>query len=68
MIGTASATSATSYDLRGITPTLSTDDSHVGLDPVQGRHRVAGGGCTPGIKLPLNKPIYTAFDVYMKRR
>ncbi len=68
MIQDAMAAGATSYDLRGITPTLSTDDSHVGLI----QFKVGTGGQAVEYAgewdLPLNKPIYTAFDVYMKRR
>jgi len=62
------AAGATTYDLRGITPTLSTDDSHVGLI----QFKVGTGGQAVEYAgewdLPLNKPIYTAFDLYMKRR
>ncbi|HEY9354321.1 MAG TPA: peptidoglycan bridge formation glycyltransferase FemA/FemB family protein [Nocardioides sp.] len=68
MIQDAMAAGATTYDLRGITPTLSTDDSHVGLI----QFKVGTGGQAVEYAgewdLPLNKPIYTAFDVYMKRR
>jgi vancomycin resistance protein VanK len=56
------------YDLRGITDTLDSDDSHVGL--VQ--FKVGTGGEAVEYAgewdLPLNKPIYKAFDLYMKRR
>jgi len=56
------------YDLRGITPTLSADDSHVGLI----QFKVGTGGQAVEYAgewdLPLVKPLYTAFDIYMKRR
>ena len=56
------------HDLRGITDTLDSDDAHVGL--VQ--FKVGTGGEAVEYAgewdLPLNKPIYKAFDIYMKRR
>ena len=56
------------YDLRGITDTLASGDSHVGL--VQ--FKVGTGGEAVEYAgewdLPLNRPIYKAFDLYMKRR
>ena len=56
------------YDLRGITDTLDTEDSHVGLI----RFKVGTGGEAVEYvgewDLPLNKPIYKAFDLYMRRR
>ena len=44
MIRDSLAAGAHVYDLRGITDTLDSDDSHVGPDPVQGRHRRRGSG------------------------
>ena len=56
------------YDLRGITPTLSTDDSHVGLI----QFKVGTGGQAVRYvgewDLPLRPIVYRAFDLYMKRR
>ena len=56
------------YDLRGITDTLDTEDSHVGLI----RFKVGTGGEAVEYvgewDLPLSKPIYKAFDLYMRRR
>ncbi|MEP9381869.1 lipid II:glycine glycyltransferase FemX [Nocardioides cheoyonin] len=68
MIRDALAAGATVYDLRGITPTLSAEDSHVGLI----QFKVGTGGRAVEYAgewdLPLNRPLYTAFDLYMKRR
>jgi len=68
MIRSAIAQGADVYDLRGITPTLDTEDSHVGLI----QFKVGTGGEAVEYAgewdLPLNKPLYTAFDLYMKRR
>ncbi|MDR7310228.1 vancomycin resistance protein VanK [Nocardioides luteus] len=56
------------YDLRGITPTLSADDPHVGLI----QFKVGTGG--RAVKyvgewdLPLRPLVYRAFDLYMRRR
>jgi len=59
---------ATVYDLRGITPTLSADDSHVGLI----QFKVGTGGRAVEYAgewdLPLKPLVYKAFDLYMKRR
>ncbi|GGU14132.1 lipid II:glycine glycyltransferase FemX [Nocardioides albus] len=56
------------YDLRGITPTLSADDPHVGL--VQ--FKVGTGGRAVRYvgewDLPLRPIVYRAFDLYMRRR
>ena len=56
------------YDLRGITPTLDADDSHVGLI----QFKVGTGGRAVEYAgewdLPLNRPLYKAFDLYMSRR
>ena len=56
------------YDLRGITDTLDSDDSHVGLI----QFKVGTGGEAVEYvgewDLAINSLIYKAFDVYMKRR
>ena len=56
------------YDLRGITDTLRADDSHVGLI----QFKVGTGGEAVEYAgewdLPVNKALYAAFDLYMKRR
>jgi vancomycin resistance protein VanK len=56
------------YDLRGITPTLDADDSHVGLI----QFKVGTGGQAVRYvgewDLPLRPMIYRAFDLYMRRR
>lgn len=53
------------HDLRGITPTLDADDSHVGLI----QFKVGTGGqavrCVGEWDRPL---VYRAFDLYMRRR
>lgn len=59
---------ASVYDLRGITETLDPEDSHVGLI----QFKVGTGGEAveyPGEwDLPLNRLLYKAFDLYMRRR
>jgi len=56
------------YDLRGITPTLDTDDPHVGLI----QFKVGTGGRAVRYvgewDLPLRPLVYRAFDLYMRRR
>ena len=68
MIRDSLAAGAHVYDLRGITDTLDSDDSHVGLI----QFKVGTGGEAVEYAgewdLPLNKPLYKAFDLYMKRR
>ena len=68
MIRDALAAGATVYDLRGITDTLDAEDSHVGLI----QFKVGTGGQAVEYAgewdLPLNRPLYAAFDLYMKRR
>ena len=68
MIRDSLAAGAHVYDLRGITDTLASDDSHVGLI----QFKVGTGGEAVEYAgewdLPLNKPLYKAFDLYMKRR
>ena len=59
---------ASVYDLRGITDTLDADDPHVGL--VQ--FKVGTGGEAVEYvgewDLPLNRPLYAAFSLYLSRR
>lgn len=68
MLQDAIAAGAAVYDLRGITDTLDADDSHVGLI----QFKVGTGGEAVEYAgewdLPLNRALYTAFDLYMKRR
>ena len=68
MIRDSLAAGAHVYDLRGITDTLDSGDSHVGLI----QFKVGTGGEAVEYAgewdLPLNRPIYKAFDLYMKRR
>jgi vancomycin resistance protein VanK len=68
MIRDSLAAGAHIYDLRGITATLDADDDHVGLI----QFKVGTGGQAVEYAgewdLPLSKPIYKAFDLYMKRR
>ncbi len=56
------------YDLRGITDTLDSDDSHVGLI----QFKVGTGGEAVELvgewDLPLNRLLYRAFTAYMARR
>ncbi|QIK67944.1 aminoacyltransferase [Nocardioides sp. HDW12B] len=56
------------YDLRGITDTLDSDDSHVGLI----QFKVGTGGeaveHVGEWDLPLNRALYKAFSLYMARR
>jgi len=68
MIRDSISAGADVYDLRGITDTLDSDDSHVGLI----QFKVGTGGEAVEYAgewdLPINRPLYKAFDVYMKRR
>ena len=68
MICDSMAAGAHVYDLRGITPTLDSEDDHVGLI----QFKVGTGGEAVEYAgewdLPLSKTIYKAFEVYMKRR
>ena len=68
MIQDALAKGARVYDLRGITDTLASDDPHLGLI----QFKVGTGGEAVEYAgewdLPLNRPLYAAFDLYMKRR
>ncbi|MGW7681659.1 lipid II:glycine glycyltransferase FemX [Kribbella sp. NPDC054772] len=56
------------YNLRGITPTVDADDSHLGLI----QFKVGTGGQAVRYvgewDLPLRPLVYRAFDLYMKRR
>ena len=68
MVRAAIAAGADVYDLRGITDTLAPDDPHLGLI----QFKVGTGGEAVEYvgewDLPLNRPLYKAFDVYMQRR
>jgi lipid II:glycine glycyltransferase (peptidoglycan interpeptide bridge formation enzyme) len=68
MIRDSIAAGAEVYDLRGITDTLTNDDAHVGLI----QFKVGTGGEAVEYAgewdLPLNRPIYKAFELYLKRR
>ena len=68
MIRHAMQAGAEVYDLRGITETLDADDPHVGL--VQ--FKVGTGGEAVEYAgewdLPLNRPLYKAFQLYLARR
>jgi vancomycin resistance protein VanK len=68
MMRDALAAGAEVYDLRGITDTLDAGDPHVGL--VQ--FKVGTGGEAVEYAgewdLPLHRPLYAAFDLYMRRR
>ena len=62
------AAGATVYDLRGITDTLDSSDSHFGLIQFK---LGTGGEAVEYVgewDLPLNRLLYKAFDVYMSRR
>jgi vancomycin resistance protein VanK len=68
MIRDALEAGAEVYDLRGITPTLDAEDPHVGLI----QFKVGTGGEAVEYAgewdLPLHRPLYKAFDLYMQRR
>ncbi|CUR55035.1 Methicillin resistance protein [metagenome] len=68
MIRDALAAGAEVYDLRGITDTLDAEDSHVGLI----QFKVGTGGEAVEYAgewdLPINRPLYKAFTLYMSRR
>jgi lipid II:glycine glycyltransferase (peptidoglycan interpeptide bridge formation enzyme) len=68
MIRDALESGADVYDLRGITDTLDPDDPHVGLIGF----KVGTGGEAVEYAgewdLPLNRPVYRAFSLYMARR
>jgi vancomycin resistance protein VanK len=68
MMRDALAAGARVYDLRGITDTLTADDDHVGL--VQFKVGT-GGEAVEHVgewDLPLSKPLYAAFALYLRRR
>ena len=68
MMRDALAAGAEVYDLRGITDTLDAEDPHVGLI----QFKVGTGGEAVEYAgewdLPLNRPLYSAFELYTKRR
>ena len=68
MVRDALAAGCTVYDLRGITDTLAEDDPHVGLI----RFKVGTGGEAVELlgewDLPISRPLFAAFDLYLKRR
>jgi lipid II:glycine glycyltransferase (peptidoglycan interpeptide bridge formation enzyme) len=68
MMRDALAEGATVYDMRGITETLAAADPHVGLI----QFKVGTGGHVVEYvgewDLPLNRPVYKAFELYMRRR
>lgn len=68
MMRDASAAGATVYDMRGITDTVDADDAHAGLL----QFKVGTGGRAVEYlgewDLVLNRGLYTAFMLWMKRR
>lgn len=68
MMRDALAAGAGVYDLRGITDTLDPEDSHAGLI----QFKVGTGGEAVEYvgewDLALNKPLYAAFQAYLRRR
>jgi len=68
MIRDALAAGAAVYDLRGITETLEADDPHVGLI----QFKVGTGGEAVEYAgewdLPISRPLYKAFELYLRRR
>jgi lipid II:glycine glycyltransferase (peptidoglycan interpeptide bridge formation enzyme) len=68
MICDALDAGATVYDLRGITDTVDPADPHIGLI----QFKVGTGGEAVEYlgewDLPLNRPLYKAFDLYVNRR
>lgn len=68
MIREAVADGCAVYDLRGIVESVSKDHPEIGLI----RFKVGTGGEAVAYlgewDYPINKPLYTAFDLYMKRR
>jgi lipid II:glycine glycyltransferase (peptidoglycan interpeptide bridge formation enzyme) len=68
MMRDALAAGADVYDLRGITDTVAADDPHAGLI----RFKVGTGGEAVEYvgewDLPLNRLLYKAFHVYLRRR
>jgi lipid II:glycine glycyltransferase (peptidoglycan interpeptide bridge formation enzyme) len=68
MIRDALAAGCDVYDLRGITPTLASDDPHVGL--IQFKAGIGGQAVEHAGEwdLPLRPVLYKAFTLYMSRR
>ena len=68
MIRDAMASGASVYDLRGITDTLDESNSHVGL--VQFKAGTGGRAVEYAGEwdLPLSRPMYKAFELYLKYR
>jgi lipid II:glycine glycyltransferase (peptidoglycan interpeptide bridge formation enzyme) len=68
MIRDAIGQGAHVYDLRGITDTLDPDDPHIGLI----QFKVGTGGeaveSVGEWDLPLNRPLYRGFQLYLSRR
>jgi lipid II:glycine glycyltransferase (peptidoglycan interpeptide bridge formation enzyme) len=68
MIQDAMSAGASVYDLRGITDTLDENDPHIGLI----QFKVGTGGEAVEYAgewdLPISRPLYKAFDLYMRRR
>lgn len=68
MMRDALADGCTVYDMRGITDTLDANDPHAGLI----RFKLGTGGDAVEYlgewDLPISTVLYTAFDLYMKRR
>ena len=68
MLRDAAAAGAHVYDLRGITDTLRADDPHIGLIQFK---TGTGGEAVEYVgewDLPLNRALYKAFDLYLRRR
>ena len=68
MIRDALASGASVYDLRGITDTLDESDSHAGL--VQFKAGTGGRAVEYAGEwdLPLSRPLYKAFELYLRHR
>lgn len=68
MLRAAIAAGCDVYDLRGITETLDADDAHVGL--IQFKVGTGGEAVEHAGEwdLPVNRLLYRAFDLYMRRR
>nr|WP_196791413.1 peptidoglycan bridge formation glycyltransferase FemA/FemB family protein [Motilibacter aurantiacus] len=68
MMRMASESGCDVYDLRGITDTLDPQDPHFGLIQFK---LGTGGEAVEYLgewDLPLNRPLYAAFDLYLRRR
>ena len=68
MMRTALGSGCDVYDLRGITDTLDPEDDHVGLI----QFKVGTGGQAVEYAgewdLPVNRVLYRAFSLYLRRR